>query len=70
MRLNITLRVTSSGRTVFEVSQPFVLPAEEEPVNVPREAVFYHEPLETASRVLETRLDKESTDYVVSPSTG
>jgi hypothetical protein len=69
MRLNMTLRVTSSGQTLLEIAEPVVLP-EGKHTELPRKEVFYHEPREIASRVHEIRFGEESTDYVVSPSTG
>lgn len=68
MTVNVNLKTTPFGQVVFEIGKP-TPPIEMNPVIPAREEIYYHEPLETALRIYEIPYQKESTNYVVPPST-
>lgn len=68
VNVNIKLRVTSFGQVVFEMGKP-TPPTEAHSVVPMHEEVYYHEPLETASRIYEVQYQEELKNYVVPFST-
>lgn len=68
MTVNVNIRITPFGQVVFEVGKP-TPPTEISPVIPAREEIYYYEPVETVLRIYEIQYQKESTNYVVPPST-
>lgn len=69
MPTNIEIKVVPFGQIRLEIGKP--IPSVEERQAFPtREAVRYHEPQETASRIYEIQYDEKSTNYIVPLSTG
>lgn len=69
MPTNIEIKVVPFGQIKLEIGKP--IPSVEERQAFPaREAVQYHEPQETASRIYEVQYGEKSTNYIVPLSTG
>jgi hypothetical protein len=69
MSINIEIKVVPFGQVRFEIGKP--VPFVEESQAFPmQEAVRYHEPQETASRIYEVQYGEKLTLYVVPLSTG
>jgi len=69
MPINIEIKVVPFGQLRLEVGKP--VPSDEKAQTLPvTEAIRYHEPQETSSRIYEVQYGEKPVNYIVPLSTG